>query len=796
MFKNYLKAAFRSLFRYKFYTFINVFGLAIGLASVMLIALYVNQELSFDQFHQYENRIFRVNLDEVFEGEAESIALTPSTLFPTFKQEFPEIENGVRIYPSTGVLSFEEKLFQEKDFFFVDSTFFQVFSFPLLKGNPDKVLEAPFQIVISESAAKRYFGDEDPLNKVLMRNKREYKVTGVMKDFPPNSHFNAEFVASFNTLDASKSEGWSPANYHTYLLLNSEAAAERLQPKIKAFTDRVLAEDNQNGNSLSYSLFPLADIHLRSNLDYEISPGGNLTYLYIFSIIAILILVVACINYMNLATARAADRAKEVGLRKVLGAQRKQLFFQFTGEAVLITSIALAFSYFIAHLSLPILNDLTNSKMLYEVLFTPQAIAVAFFVVLMVGFISGSYPALVLSGFQPIKVLKGKFSRSGKGSMVRKALVVFQFAVSTMLIASTLVVYDQLQFIQNKELGYNQEQLMSMKISWDAIKNYEAIKTALKRVPGVEEMSLSTETLTEINGGYSIWVEGKEQGYNFPVTAMPTDNDFIKTTGVQLVSGNDFTPTQMKLALPENREERVTAFMINEFAAKKLGFTAEEIVGKKAIMNGRKGEIVAVMKDFHFASLAKEIEPLVVFLERSYSRTVMVKVSTDNLENTLAGIKATWAQLVPYVPFDYQFLSDEFSAMYNSEKNTANIFTIFSSVAIFIACLGLLGLISFMAIQRAKEISIRKVLGASVFNVISLITSDFAKLLGISFLIATPTVYFIMNEWLNGFAYRTTIGAQVVGITMTLSVLIAFATISYQAIKAATANPINSLKEE
>ncbi|MFN7116219.1 MAG: ABC transporter permease [Saprospiraceae bacterium] len=801
MFQNYFRIALRHLTRNKIYSFINVFGLAIGLACFILITTYVLFELSYDRFHESGERIFRLTSVGSFGGEAREFSSTPTAAYPTFKREFPEVEMGVRIYDlsafSPRVVRYKDNLFEEKGFLYADSTFFNLFSFKVLRGNPNTVLDDINTVVLTESMVKKYFGNEDPMDKTITVNgTQDYKVTGIVADPPANSQIKFDFIASFHSLENWREEIWGSANFITYLLLSNPNLAKPLEGKIRTYMDKAMGENMPPGSFLTYVLQPMTDVHLRARVEGGLEPGSDIRYVYIFGVIAILILAIACINYMNLATARAADRAREVGVRKVIGAFKTQLFQQFIGESVIITFLAMAIGLGLAYLLLPFFNQVTDRQMTFIFTENPSALAGLLLLGLMVSLLAGSYPALLLSGFQPIKVLKGNFKTSGGAGQLRKALVVFQFAVSIFLIVGTLVVQGQLNFIQNQKLGYDKDQVLALPLTRNIFNNLNAFKSELKSNPAIQNVTIASETPTFIQGGYSIWVEGKPQDFQMSIRAIATDKDFVKTLGMELVSGTDFTDADVAQVSMDSFELKKFHFILNESAVQNLGLTAENAIGKRANLNGRTGEIKAVVKDFYFESLHSAISPLAIFIDNQQFNSIMVKLNGDNMTSTLDFIEQKWNQISPDRPFDYQFLDQEFDELYSTEQRTGKLASSFALLAIIIACLGLLGLSAFAAQQRTKEIGIRKVLGASVFDLMALLSKDFLLLVAISMLIAFPASWWAMTQWLSDFAYRIEVSWWIFALAGVAALFIALMTVSSQAVRVATANPSDALRSE
>lgn len=801
MLQNYFTIALRHLTRNKVYSLINVLGLAIGLACFILIATYVLFELSYDNFHEKGDRVFRLTSMGSFDGEVVEFSTTPTAAYPTFTREFPEVETGVRIYDVSGyspiVVQYKDKLFEERGFLFADSTFFDVFSFQVLRGNPNTLLDDINTVVLTESMAKKYFGDEDPLDKTITTDgSREYKVTGVVADVPANSQIKFGFIASFHTLEGWRNEIWDSANFITYLQLNDRNTAAALEKKIRTYMDENMRENMPANSFLTYVLQPMRDVHLRARVEGGLEPGSDIRYVYIFGAIALLILSIACINYMNLATARASERAREVGIRKVIGAFQKQLYQQFLGESVIVTFTALILGLAGAYLLLPVFNQITDRTMTFVFLENPLALAGLFGIGLLVSIIAGSYPAFMISGFQPIRVLKGDFKTTHSGITLRKGLVIFQFAVSIFLIVSTIVVQNQLAYIQNRKLGYNNEQVVVLSTDNKIRQNLERFKNEYKSITNIENVALGTETPTFIKGGYSLWAEGKPQDFQLSTRALAIDKDYLPTLDISLAAGTNFTDADYADINKENYKDKYYHFLLNESAAAEFGWKPEEAIGKRASLNGRTGEIKGVVEDFHFSSMHEAIGPLVLFIDNVQLNKIIIKVNGENLSTTIAAMQKKWKELAPHRPFDYQFLDQEFDQLYSTEERTGNLAATFALLAIFIACLGLFGPTAFAAQQRTKEIGIRKVLGASIPNIVTLLSKDFMMLVLVSMLIAFPVAWQVMNGWLEDFVYRINVSWWIFALAGLGALTIALLTVASQAIRAANTNPVESLRSE
>ncbi len=799
MFRNYFKIAIRSMLKQRLYAGINVFGLGIGLACCLMIGLFIHHELSYDDFHKNAQNTYRVELAYDFGGMTGKTAMTPTALLPTLTREFENVEAGVRVFRvgmfSPVAVQNGDDQYQEEGLLYVDSTFFDVLTFPLTFGDSKKALENPYSIVLSESTADRYFGTQDIVGKPLLVSNKEYIVTGVVEDVPDNSHLTFDMLASFSSLSIAKQEIWGSANYTTYVALNKNTNITQLTEAFNSRVRELMGEEMFEGeNPLIYGFKPIRDIHLRSDIEAELEPQGSIKYVYIFALIGLLILIIACVNYMNLATARSADRSREVGMRKVLGAMRKQLFYQFIGESFVVTILAILIAIVLVNFLMPAFNILTGKSLLISTIFSPVFLLGILVIMITVGFLAGAYPALALSKFRPVEVLKGNSLKSQSGAWVRKSLVIFQFGISIFLIIGTMVIYKQLNFMSNKKLGYNKENVLVIPIDRKIRKDYDQIKGELLREQDVINVSAGSDSPAEVMGGYSIIVDGVNDESSLGINAVTIDKDFLKTMEIELLAGIDFTDSDVKLSTLEEWEDRQYAFIVNEELLNQLFISAEDAIGMKTRIGGRKGEIRGVIKDFHFAPLHRKINPLAMFIEPSQYNLMLIRIKSDEITKTLGRLEGKWKTLVPHRPFEYEFLDQEYDRLYQGEQRLAKIFTVFAALAIMIACLGLFGLVSFTAIQRSKEIGVRKVLGASVSGLVLLISSDFAKLVIIAFLLAAPLGYYAMDTWLQDFEYRISVGASPIFTSVVLATLIAFITISYQSIKSALTNPVDVLK--
>jgi putative ABC transport system permease protein len=795
MLKNYFKIALRNLWKNKTASFINIFGLTIGLCSCLLIGLYIRHELSYDDFQKKGDRIARVIMEYKFDGgtEFKKGNFTSARVAPIFKQTFPEVEDAVRMVDNSLVVKYKDKQIDEEKFVYADPSFFKMFSFKLLQGDPANVLKRPNQVVLTESTAKRYFNNENPVGKVLRvgTDTTLYQVTGVMQDCPSNSQIKFDFLAPWSSLKkADEEKSFWDANYTTYFLLKNKADISSLQAKIPAFMQK---EMNGQGATINFELEPFSRIHL-----YSPYPGfefnNSITYIYILEGVALLVLIIACFTYVNLNTARSMERAREVGVRKVIGADNKQLFWQFIGESVLICTISTTLSILVAIILLPEFNQLTDKQLSIEAFFSPQFIGGALILIALVSLLAGAYPALILSNFQPVKVLKGSFKNTGSGQWVRKSLTVFQFAISVMLIVSTFIMQKQLNYIQNKRLGYDRDKVLVLPMDSKILKNIEIIKQEFKTNRNVLRVSRCTNLPTNIASGYMMRSAVMPENQQISVTANVIDEDFVNTIGLQIIAGTNLTQQDIKDASSPDQDKIISHFILNELAARQLGWTPEQAIGKKMFLNGP-GYVRGVVRNFNFESLHNPIRPLVLFPEiRGYS--MLLKLSGNDLPQTISFLGSKWKELIPHRPFEYHFLDEDFNKTYSSELRLGKVLTIFASIAIALACLGLLGLSSYTAKQRIKEIGIRKVLGASVSGIAAMLSVDFVKLVLIAILISTPIAWWVMNKWLQSFVYKTEMNWWIFLAAGGSAIFIAIATISFQSIKTALANPVKSLRSE
>ena len=799
MFKNYIKIAWRRLVKSKLYSSINIIGLTTGITACVLIGLYIMHELSYDKFHTNGDRIVRVTMDYGNAGETHLVATTGTKVGPQLSRTFPVIKDFARLYNITTVVKKDETMFEEKRVVFADSAFFRMFSFPVLQGDAKTLLSNNDNVVLTESIAKKYFGKENAIGKTLLigSTERPYIVSGIVADVPGNTQIPFDFILPFAGTNAAKSEQWFTANYFTYLLLNKESDIATLQEQVKSYMQTVNANELKMTGSdyLTYHLEPLKSVYLHSSLNGLI-PNGSITSVYILTVIALLILLIACINYTNLATAQAAGRSTEIGLRKTFGAIAKQLIAQFLGESMLLAFIALILGVFLAALVLPSFNQLTGKALSVSMLMNPYVWLMLLLITVVTGVAAGAYPALLLSNSRISGMLKSGMKLTSSGGGFRKSLIVFQFVVSVFLIICTLVVTGQLNFIHHKSLGYEKEHTIILPVDGKIRTNYEDFKSAIAGINGVASVSGAYESPAFVQWGDEVSTLKGGAETRVSVRAMPVDLDFIPSMKMQVLSGTNFSRSDLSLLDTSNdgRNYRNT-FILNESAAKAFGWTPEEAVGK-TIKKGNDGLVKAVVKDFHFSSLHEAITPLILFLNTDFVNELYVKVNGNDMQATLGSLQTVWKSRVPHRPFSYRFLDEDYAVMYANEQRTVNVFTVFSSIAITLACLGLLGLTAYVTVQRTKEIGIRKVLGASSLNITVMIVKNFLLLVVLAIVIASPIAWWAMNTWLSDFAYRIHVSWWMFGVAASIALFIAIATVCAQAVRVSLNNPVKSLRSE
>lgn len=798
MFKHYFKTALKGLNKNKGFTAINIVGLSVGIAACLLIVLYVVNELSYDKYNTNGNRIYRITENARLNGNENSWASTEKPLKEALTS-LPEIEKTTRLIPKTSLFITPQKFFvkkgntsiEEKNVVFAESSLFDVFTLPMIEGNPSSSLSEPNSVVITESTARKYFNQVNVVGKTITINDSNvYKITGVIKDIPSKSHFNYDFFLSYSSIPESRSDSWGYSGIHNYVLVKPGADIHKLETEIRSIEIKNYPPSmTEGGNYLNIVLTPLFDIHLKSTSHGELNPGGNIQYIYIFSAIALFILLIACVNFINLSTARSANRSKEVGIRKVLGSSRKMLVAQFLSESMLVTFISAIIALTLVWMILPVFNQIADTNINLTTASLSWFVPTLAGVVLIIGLIAGAYPAFYLSAFKPILVLKGKLASGFKRSFLRGFLVVFQFSISIFLIIGTLVIYKQLSFIHNKDLGFTRSQMLVIKNTNLLGDQAKIFKQNLKQLPGIEDVTMSTYLPT-----------GKERNMTGLFPELPidikqdvlsefwtVDEDYLKTLNIQLIAGRNFS-NQMA--------SDSSALIVNEAFQKKFGF--KDALNKTVYRDSygiQPYHIIGVVKDFNFSSLRDNIKPLALVFGVD-NGAITAKVKTTNLPVLMSRIENKWKDISANQQFNYSFMNDDFDASYRSEQHVQQIFFSFTVLAILIACLGLFGLAAYAAEQRNKEIAIRKVIGANTSNIIKILFSDFIKLVGISILIASPIGWYTMNKWLEDFAYRINISWMIFFIAGALAIVIALITISFHAIKAAVANPVKNLRTE
>lgn len=796
---NYVKVARRNVFRQKVYSFINILGLSIGITACIFAGLYTKNELSYDKYHKNADQIYRVSLSHSESGNTEYSADSPALLGPSLKNVYPEIRNFSRIYFSKhNLVKAGNRNNYEDGVSYADSTFFDIFSFEAVLGNSSQFLKKPNSIIITESTAKRYFGNDNPLGKTIeLNSKFTYEVAGVIKDVPKNSHFKFDFLAAYSALDKLEEAVYLPQwgatfGSYTYLLVANGFSAKDFENKTEPFFST--HTNLTNAKSWKIHVMPMPDIHLNSHLN-EIEENGSMSRIYILGSISLFILLLACINFVNLSTARSSKRAVEIGIRKVLGAVKFQLIKQFIGESVLLSMVSLLISLITVLLAAPFFSTLVGSDINYDFINNWPALLLIIMGVLLVGVLAGIYPALFISSYQPITAIKGNNSTgSGRKGIpfLRKSLVVLQFSISIILIAGTIIINLQLKYLRNFNMGFDKEQMLVLPVHERIENNYVTIKNELKNIRGVLSVTACEGAPISENGtDTQCRPKGLGSSESFRIHVDAVDFDFMDHFGVKLVAGRNFSD--------EYQSDYTKAMIVNEKMVKNLGFTnPRDAIGKSYFisLNGYTPEIIGVVKDYNSSSLRNEMRSLVFMHRPKWFLEFAVKVNTFDISSTIRDIKDVWAKFFSKYPFEYHFLDESIDSLYKSEERYSNVISTFSVVAIFIACLGLFGLASFVTEQRKKEIGIRKVLGASVQSIIQYVSKEFVILVIISNIIAWPVSYYFMNRWLQEFAYQIDLNVWMFLVSGLITLLIALTTVGYQAIKAALANPVKSLKYE
>jgi len=799
MFQNYLRTALRIIQKHKGYALINIAGLAIGMACCILIVAYILTEISYDRFHEKADRIYRVAVDGMVGGQPIKIAVSNAPLAPVLKQDYPEVLSAARLWPAPKrLVTSKANQFYEKKILFADPSIFDLFTFPMIKGDPKTALVTAYTAVLTEKTAKKYFGDEDPIGKVLeIDSQYKVTVTGLVENVPWNSHFTFDILCSFETLydlDRESLEMWFNFNRYTYLLFPENYDHKVFEQKLTAVVDKHLGENLRAlGAEINYFLQPLTHIHLYSHLEGEISGNSDILYVYIFAGIALFILFIACINFMNLATARSATRAREVGLRKVVGAERKELIRQFLGESILYSALSLAIALLLAQLSLPLFSAISGIKLKMNYFDIPWLMPAFLGLVLFVGVVGGSYPALFLSSFQPATVLKNTYRTGSGNSRFRSVLVTLQFVISVALIIGTVIIINQLKFMKDKSLNFEKDNVLHVQITDEKIqRSLDFVKDELQKIPGVLGATASSDVPGDNADVQPFLPEGFPQDKTLLMEQMDVDEVFLPTLGIEIVKGRNFSK--------EFLSDRDQSVIINETAARVFGW--ENPIGKTikaptdTTFQWETRRVIGVVRDFHMASLHKIIMPQFIGNDPRYLNDLCIKISPVNTARTVALLKEKWKAIDPNRPFEYTFLDETFDQSYKAEERLSDIFASFTVFAVFIACLGLFGMASFTTEQKTKEIGIRKVLGASVPGIVALLAKNFLKLVLIANLIAWPIAYVAMKNWLENFAYRTQINPWVFVLCGTLTFCIAMLTVSYQSVRASISNPIDAIKCE
>jgi putative ABC transport system permease protein len=800
MLKNYFKIAFRNLLNQKFYSVINIVGFSIGISACILVALYIKHDLSYDKYHKNAVQIYRIGFSSKEESKTFYMAQSPALLGPTLKNIYPEIKKYSRIYFSErNLIKVGNKKYYEDRISYADSTFFEIFSYDALVGNKAAFLKKANSIVLAESMAKKYFGDENPIGRLIeINNKYNYEVTGVIKDVPTNSHFKFDFLAAYSSLEKQPVGIYLPQwgatfGSYTYILTESGFNPKEFEKKAEFFFKTYTEMTNVDWKIIAT---PLPDIHLNSHLDDEIEENSSISRIFILGSIALFILLLACINFINLSIARSSKRAAEIGVRKVLGAFKAQLIKQFLCESVLFSLVSFLISCVTIALVMPSFSNLVGTELGLDINNNWTTLLIIIPGVILVGVFAGLYPALIISSYQPIKVIKG-INASGSGkrgiSFLRQSLVVLQFAISIILIAGTVIVNLQLKYLRNYNMGFDKEYMIVLPVHDRVGSTYKSIKSELRKIPGVLSATAGRGTPISNNnfGG-----DCKPNGVNnengaFGIELNSVDYDYMNHFGVKFIAGRNFSE--------EFSTDFPNAMVINEKMVKSLGFkNPQDAIGKSYFisLNGFVPEIIGVIKDFNSSSLHNEIKSQVFMVNPGWFKEYIIKVKSGNISSTINNVKELWAKFFPQYPFEYKFLDESIDKMYKSEERYSQVISTFSVVALFIACLGLLGLTSFVTELRKKEIGIRKVLGASITNIIQIISGEFAILVIVANIIAWPVAFYFMNRWLQDFAYRINISWWIFILSGGIALMIALITVSYQAIKAATANPIESLRYE
>lgn len=802
MLRSFFISSVRHLIKNRLYAILNILGLSIGLACFTLIALWVKDELGYDRFHKNAGRIFRVGATFTDESGQFDQAVTCVPLAPAMKNDLPEVEDVLRIDINDAIVRVGDKQFVEDGILGVDPSFFNIFSFKLLRGDAATALREPYSIMLTESMATKYFGQKDPHGESLLiylfdpsGSGAQYKVTGIVEDAPRNAHFSYNFLFSFSTIETVRpqlftNEGWFDNSYYTYVLTRPGADARRLEAKFPAFLEKYMGQRmKQYKFQYAYFLQALTDIHLRSHLRYEPSPTGSMSYVLIFGTTGFIVLLLACINYINLSTAYAADRFKEVGVRKVMGAFRAQLIAQHLIESWLLAVVSLLVAIAWMELTRPLFEALTGKVI--TTLYTPSTIGTLLAIASGVGLLSGLYPSLALSSFRTVNILKGQFRTGTTGVWLRKSLVVVQYAITVVLITGILVVQLQLHFIHEKDLGFDKDNLLVLKTNGDieVVSGFEAFAAGLQASPLVRGLTRSNSMIAGgLGNAVAVSEDAKGKKLNATVYSLRVDHHYLEVYGMKLVAGRNF--------IEGNAADSAMGFIVNEATTRTYGYDdPNQALGKYFSYRGREGRIIGVVRDFHYSSLQQKIEPTCLYLLNGSFSRIAVRLN-GSMGANLTLVMRAWKKYFPNSVPDYEFAEDSLEDQYRAEQRFSAIFLVFSAVSLSIACLGLFALVSYSVESRTKEIGIRKVLGASVPSIVNMLSKEFLTLIVVACFIAGPVAYYFMQQWLQDFAYRIDLGAEVFMTAGGIALLVAMATVSIRAITSAVANPVDALRNE
>ena len=789
MLKNYLKIAFRNLIKNKGYSFINIFGLAVALTSALLILLWVQDELSWDSFQKNVNTICLVEQDQPTSQGIFHVRVTPFPMGPALKEEIPEIKNSARYgFPGTILMKYDEKVFYENEARCVDPAFLKMFTYPLIKGDKESALSQPSSLIITEDVAKKYFGNSDPVGRTItLNNKYPFTVAGVIQNIPHNTDLKFDILISFDFMKTIGlySDSWDANEIRTWVQLNDKTDIAEVDKKITDLREHHVSEQNLGGSYITFNLMPLKDMRLYARFGYG-KTVGTIQSIYIFSFIAVFILIIACINYINLSTARAVKRYKEIGLRKVVGAERKNIVSQFYIESFLLIFLAVLFSLALVELLIPSFNQLSGKNFSADILLQPSFLIGILVVALITGFLSGTYPALFLSAFSPNRVLKERNQFSSKSSILRKSLVVFQFALSVILIIGTIVMLKQLEFMRNKNLGYDKEQLVYLSLNSETKKSYSLLKENLDKDPDILGVTgtYQVPTMMNENAGGAEW-DGKDPNFKPKIGYAGIDYDYFKTMKIHLDEGRVYSP--------EFATDSTKAVVINEELAKMI--STKPVVGKRFSW-ANDGIIIGVVKNFNYEKIQRAVQPLAIYLAPQEVNYAVIRLAPGNIAQSLEHLKQIWQKTYHDLPLEYKFFDEDFAEMFQSDERMMSIFSYAAFIAILVACLGLFGLAAFISELRTKEIGIRKVLGASISGITFMLSKEFILWVVVANIIAWPVSYFIMNKILENYAYKTSLDLWIFAVAFLVSLFIALITIGYQTVKAATADPVNSLRYE